>query len=938
MPSPVISYTIQKRNGSLTEFDASKIEHAISKAASSVGELEADLPKYLAEKVLRLLDENYFQPEKPLSVEEIQDIVEIVLMRSGQLKIAKEYILYRAEHKKIREKKQEEVQEKVKHKQFNVLDEEGKEHVFDPQEWEDKISYLSSDLPRISPPLILEEAVKLLYDGMRQSELPMAILNATRTLIDQHYEYSYLAARLLCDQIKHRVLENEDEQAEFRNYIQKGIQFELLNPELAEFDLDKLSSAIDNQRDNLFQYLGARTIADRYLLKTPTYPQQIFELPQWMWMRVAMGLALEEDKREERAIEFYNVLSQFLFVSSTPTLFNSGTTHSQMSSCYLNMVEDSLTGIFKSYGDVAQLSKFAGGIGTDWTNVRATGAMIKGTNGASQGVIPFVKIFNDVCLAVNQGGKRKGAMAAYLEVWHADVEEFIELRKNTGDERRRAHDIHPVLWIPDLFIKRVMENGEWTLFSPSDVPELHDLYGAKFEAKYKEYEANPPRSARKVKAADIWRKSLTMLYETGHPWVTFKDPSNIRSPQDHVGVVHNSNLCTEITLNDSADETAVCNLGSLNFANMVKDKQLDETLIRSTVKTAMRMLDNVIDINFYPTVEAKNSNLRHRPVGLGLMGYHDALYKLDIDFASDRQIEFADESMETISYYAILASAELAGERGAYSSFKGSKWDRDLLPVDTLELLEMERGVPLTIPKTGKRDWQPVRDIIKKNGMRNSNCMAIAPTATISNIAGSIPCVEPIFKNIYMKENLSGNFVVINKYMIDDLEEVNLWDKDTLSRIKVNNGSLADVDGIPAELKRKYLEVFEIDSRYVIEAAARRQKWIDQACSTNIFLKTTSGKLLSETYMNVWKMGMKTTYYLRTLAASQVTKTVEIKEAIKKQSPGKSPSMMQESAPAVASVGAAAAPVSEKPIPVMATAEPEKKLCSILDPDCEACQ
>jgi len=772
---------------------------------------------------------------------------------------------------------------------------------------------------------------------MRQSELPVAILNATRTLIDQHYEYSYLAARLLWDQIKHGVLDELDEQKEFKKYIQKGIEYELLSPELASFDLDKLSKAIDNQRDNLFQYLGARTIADRYLLKTPTHPQKIFELPQWMWMRVAMGLALKEDNREERAIEFYNVLSQFLFVSSTPTLFNSGTTHSQMSSCYLNMVEDSLTGIFKSYGDVAQLSKFAGGIGTDWTNVRATGAMIKGTNGASQGVIPFLKIFNDVCLAVNQGGKRKGAMAAYLEIWHADVEEFVELRKNTGDERRRTHDIHPVLWIPDLFIKRVMEGGEWTLFSPSEVPELHDLYGAKFEAKYKEYEANPPRSARKVKASELWRKALTMLFETGHPWITFKDPSNIRSPQDHAGVVHNSNLCTEITLNDSADETAVCNLGSLNLAKMVKAGALDEELIRTTVKTAMRMLDNVIDLNYYPTKEAENSNLRHRPVGLGLMGYHDALYQLGIDFASDAQIEFADESMETISYYAILASAELAGERGVYSSFKGSKWDRDLLPIDTLELLEMERGVPLTIPKTGKRDWQAVRDIIKKNGMRNSNCMAIAPTATISNIAGSIPCVEPIFKNLYMKENLSGNFVVINRYMIDDLQEVGLWDADTLARIKVNNGSLADIDGIPAALKKKYLECFEIEARYVIEAAARRQKWIDQACSTNIFLKTTSGKVLSETYMNVWKMGMKTTYYLRTLAASQITKTVEVNEATKKQSPGKSPSAYKEAA-APASVGAAAAPAAEQAAPAPVSGEPEKKLCSISDPDCEACQ
>ncbi len=632
-----------------------------------------------------------------------------------------------------------------------------------------------------------------------------------------------------------------------------------------------------------------------------------------------MGLALEEKNREERAIEFYNTLSQFHFVSSTPTLFNSGTTHSQMSSCYLNTVDDSLSGIFKTYGDVAQLSKFAGGIGTDWTNVRSTGSMIKGTNGASQGVIPFIKIFNDVCLAVNQGGKRKGAMAAYLEIWHGDVEEFMELKKNTGDERRRSHDIHPALWIPDLFMKRVEENGDWTLFSPSDVPELHHIYGKEFEKKYRAYEKNPPRSARKVKAADLWKKALTMLFETGHPWITYKDPCNIRSPQDHVGVVHNSNLCTEITLNDSNDETAVCNLGSLNLARMVNENGLDRKMIEQTAKMAMRMLDNVIDINFYPTKEAENSNLRHRPVGLGLMGYHDALYKLGIDFASNEQIEFADECMELVSYHAILASSQLAAERGSYSSYEGSKWSRGILPVDTLEMLEQERGVPLSIPKTGKLDWTPVRESIKKNGMRNSNCMAIAPTATISNIAGSIPCVEPIFKNIYMKENLSGNFVVLNRYMVDDLMEAGLWDEDTLSQIKYHNGSLQPVEGIPNRLKRKYLEVFEIEAKYVIEAAARRQKWIDQACSTNIFLKTTSGKVLSNTYTNVWKMGMKTTYYLRTLAASQITKTVEMPKVATKPAPAKSPTATNEK-------------------PAVATPDTGQKLCSILDPDCEVCQ
>lgn len=916
-PAP-ISYQIQKRNGTLTDFDASKIHNAISKAAGAVGELDSNIPERLTERVVRLLDEHYIQSEKPLSVEQIQDMVEIVLMKAGHLKIAKNYILYRAEHKKIREEKQEEVRKKVEHRTFTVLAEDGSEILFNPAEWEERIHELSRNLLHVSSDRIFEEATKLLYDGMKASELPVAILNATRTLSEKHYDYSFLAARLLCDQLQKGVMESTDMKKEFERYIDRGVEYKLLNPELKEFNLKKIASALDFTRDHLFQYLGARTIADRYLLKTPTRPQKIFELPQWMWMRVAMGLALKEEHREERAIQFYNVLSQFLFVSSTPTLFNSGTMHSQMSSCYLNTVDDSLTGIFKSYADVAQLSKFAGGIGTDWTNIRSTGAMIRGTNGASQGVIPFLKIFNDVCLAVNQGGKRKGAMAAYLEIWHGDVEEFMELRKNTGDERRRSHDIHPVLWIPDLFMKRVMENKEWTLFSPDEVPELHHLYGKAFEKKYEEYEKKGVPSARKVKASDIWRKALTMLYETGHPWVTFKDPSNIRSPQDHVGVVHNSNLCTEITLNDSADETAVCNLGSLNLANMVQNGKLDEDRIRETVSIAMRMLDNVIDINFYPTKEAENANFRHRPVGLGIMGYHDALYQLDIDFASEEQIVFADESMETISYYALLASSELAAERGSYSSYQGSKWQRGILPVDSLDLLEQERNLSLTIPKGGKRDWTPVREHIQKHGMRNSNCMAIAPTATISNIAGSIPCVEPIFKNIYMKENLSGNFLVLNKYMIDDLVAEQLWDDDVLAQLKINDGSLAKIDGVPQKLKKKYLETFEIEPRFVTEAAARRQKWIDQACSTNIFLKTTSGKVLSQTYLDLWKMGLKTTYYLRTLAASQVTKTVEVPVALTKSSPPKSPSLSKEEVPASSIDG--------------------KKVCSILDPDCEACQ
>lgn len=906
---PPVSYQIQKRNGTLVDFDILKIEHAISKAAGVAGVLDAGLPAKMTEKIIRLLDEHFIQPEKPLSVEQIQDVVEIVLMKSGELKVAKEYILYREEHKKMREEKQREIRAKVEGKSFPVKNEKGEEEIFDTSEWAEKIHHLGEDLQKIEPQRILDEAVKLLYDGMPKSELPTVILNATRTLTEAHYEYSSLAARLLFSDLKNEVLDGKSETEGFQEYIAQGISFGLLNPELQNFNLSQISAAIDFSRDSLFHYLGARTVFDRYLLKTPTRPQRIFELPQWMFMRVAMGLALNEENREERAIEFYNTLSQFLLLSSTPTLFNSGTTHSQMSSCYLNTVEDSLTGIFKSYGDCAQLSKFAGGIGTDWTSVRATGAMIKGTNGASQGVIPFLKIYNDVCLAVNQGGKRKGAMAAYLEVWHPDIEEFLELRKNTGDERRRTHDIHPVLWIPDLFMKRVRENGVWTLFSPNEAPELHELYGKKFEEKYHEYEAQNLPSSKTIRAVDLWRKALTMLFETGHPWITFKDPCNLRSPQDHCGVVHNSNLCTEITLNTSNTETAVCNLASLNLAKMHKDGKINEELIQKTVETGMRMLDNVIDLNFYPTPEAQNANFKHRPVGLGLMGYHDFLYALDIDFASHEQIECADELMEIVSYYAISASSDLAAERGKYESFTGSKWDRGILPIDTLEILEQERGIPLSISKSGKKDWAPLREKIKKQGMRNSNTMAIAPTATISNIAGSIPCVEPIFKNLYMKENLSGNFLVVNTALVDDLDTLGLWDEEIIQYIKHHNGSIAKIDQVPIHLRRKYLETFEIEPRYVLEAAARRQKWIDQSCSTNIFLKTQSGKILSETYMKAWEMGLKTTYYLRTLAASQISKTTEME--IRKKEAEKSSSASDISG---------------------------KKVCSILDPDCEACQ
>jgi ribonucleoside-diphosphate reductase alpha chain len=770
----------------------------------------------------------------------------------------------------------------------------------------------SEGLKKINVKEVVKQCVANLYDGVFTHEIHNALVNTSKSMIEKHMDYSSLASRFLLDRLYRQILGqlpvqhiNEWEipyKEKFENYIKQGIELELLNPELLDYDLNKLSQALLPKRDQKFLYLGMQTIVDRYLLKTTKKPQMVFELPQWMWMRIAMGIALSEPKeiREEKAIEFYNTISNFYLVPSTPTLFNSGTTHPQMSSCYLTTVDDDLIGIFKSFSDCARLSKFAGGIGTDWTRVRSTNTHIKGTNGTSQGIIPFLKIYNDTALAVNQGGKRKGAMCAFLEVWHADIDEFLEAKKNTGDERRRLHDINTACWIPDLFIKRVKENGKWTLFSPNEVPDLHDLYGKEFEARYEYYETQNLPSAKTIDAWDLWRKMLTMLYETGHPWITFKDAMNVRNPQDHCGVIHSSNLCTEIALNTSDKETAVCNLASLNLSEMIIDGKLDEQLLGKTVKTGMRMLDNVIDGNFYPTDEASNSNLKHRPVGLGMMGYQDALYKLNINFDSEQNLEFADYTMELVSWHAIFSSSLMAKERGTFQSYKGSKWDRGILPIDSLDLYEQERGHKITIPRDSKLDWSVIRNHIKQHGMRNSNCMAIAPTATIANIAGTTPCVEPTFKNIYMKENLSGSFVVINQALQEELRSMFLWTSDIIDQIKLNDGSIQEIKEIPEAIRRKYKETFEIEPKWIIEAAARRNKWMDQSASTNIFLKTTKGKVVSDTYMHAWDCGLKTTYYLRTLAQSQVTKTIESKSS----------------------------PVVKK----------APKVCSILDPDCEACQ
>jgi ribonucleoside-diphosphate reductase alpha chain len=730
---------------------------------------------------------------------------------------------------------------------------------------------------------VLDGATCQFYENIKEDEVDQAIIFSARTKIEIEPAYSKVASNLLLDLIykealgvgfDHQNLKQTHKEG-FKAYIEKAIELKRISPQLLDFDFEKISNALDLERDAKFSYLGLQTLYDRYFIHDM---QKRLETPQYFWMRVAMGLSINEgSQKNTRAIEFYNLLSSFLFVSSTPTLFNSGTLHSQLSSCYLSTIMDDLHNIFKVVADDAQLSKWAGGIGNDWTNVRATGSIIKGTNGSSQGVIPFLKVANDTAVAVNQGGKRKGAMCAYLETWHLDIEDFLELRKNTGDERRRTHDMNTANWIPDLFMKRVQSNGTWTLFSPNDVADLHDLYGDAFEKRYQEYEEMAEqgkiRLFKKIEAVSLWRKMLGMLFETGHPWITFKDPSNIRSPQDHVGVVHCSNLCTEILLNTSVDETAVCNLGSINLAMHCTKTGLNRDLLASTIRTAVRMLDNVIDINFYPTVEAKNANLKHRPIGLGLMGFQDALYIQNISYASHEAVEFADASMEMISYYAILASSELAIERGVYSSYKGSKWERGFLPIDTLELLSQERGEFLDIDKGARLDWGVVRASIKKNGMRNSNTMAIAPTATISNITGVTQSIEPTYKHLFVKSNLSGEFTVPNTYLVDTLKELDLWDEEMIDDLKYFDGSILEIDRIPEEVKQVFLTAFEIEPEWLIECASRRQKWIDMGQSLNLYLADPSGKKLHNMYMLAWLKGLKTTYYLRSLGATQIEKS-----------------------------------------------------------------
>ncbi len=866
---------VHKRDGTIAAFDGERIRVAIEKAFRAELDLSADIPlaPETAVKIAGLATEVvvWCHAQDEVRVEQIQDEVEKSLMRAGDHGVARRYILYR-------EARAEERRARVIH--YTRMD--GTTAELDHDALRQRIAEACAGLGDDLAAPVFAEAVGSLYNGIAEQEIAQAMILAARARFEREPVYTYVAARLLLTTLYAEAFGTEtllsQADAAYRGYvaayIQTGIAAGMLDPALATFDLDRIAAALRPERDLLFNYLGLQTLYDRYLLQTKG---RRYEPPQLFWMRVAMGLALNEDDREGRAIAFYDLISQFAFVPSSPTLFNAGTRHPQLSSCFLTTVPDDLGAIFKCVRDNALLSKWSGGLGNDWTNVRALGARIAGTNGNSQGIIPFLKVANDTAIAVNQGGKRKGAVCAYLEPWHLDIEEFLELRRNTGDDRRRTHDMNTALWIPDLFMQRVAEGGEWTLFSPSDVPDLHDLYGRAFAERYTAYEAMAKTGkialSRTLPAVDLWRKMLTMLFETGHPWITFKDPSNIRSSQDHAGVVHSSNLCTEILLNTAADETAVCNLGSINLPLHLTDGTLDQTRLRATVRTAVRMLDNVLDLTYYPTDEARAANLRHRPVGLGIMGFQDALYALGRSYASEEAVEFADRSMEVISYYAILASTELAHERGAYPSYAGSKWERCILPIDSIGLLEAERGLPVTMDRAMTMPWEKVRNAVWEYGMRNSNVMAIAPTATISNIVGISQSIEPAYKNLFVKSNMSGDFTQINTALVADLTRLGLWDDAMLDDLKYYDGSLQEIERIPDDIKQRYLTAFEVDPSWLIEAASRRQKWIDMSQSLNLYMVQPSGKKLSEMYFEAWNKGLKTTYYLRTLAATQVEKS-----------------------------------------------------------------
>jgi len=957
-------WVIRKRDGRVAPFDDGLIGRAIANAFRAELNLADGQPldekmdgeiREITEEVSDAIGEEAATADGT-DVERVQDMVEILLMKRGHYRVARRYIVHRAEHAKIRSLQAVDgVEDDAESKpRIHVKLEDGVSVPFDTQRIRRRFEMACKGLDDCEPEKLLEEVMKSVFDGISIAEIYRAMILAARSRIEIDPAYDTVASRLLRMVIANEALGSApldaDEQDklyrnQFEHYIIDGIVADRLTSDLRQYDLTKLANALQPERDSLFKYPGIQAVYDRYLLHIDG---RRIEMPQYFWMRVCMGLAINEDNKEERAIEFYNLLSSMRFTSATPTLFNSATKHPQLSSCYLSTVSDNLEHIFKCVSDNAKLSKWAGGLGNDWTNIRATNSYIKGTNGRSQGVIPFLKVVNDTAVAVNQGGKRKGAVCSYLETWHLDLEEFLDLRKNTGDDRRRTHDMHTANWIPDLFMKRVQNNEEWTLFSPDEVPDLHDLVGKAFVERYEHYEQLADEGKmdifRRLPAVELWRKMLTRVFETGHPWITWKDPSNIRSPQDHCGVVHSSNLCTEILLNTSASETAVCNLGSINLWKHVVDGQLDLKMLEDTVRTAMRMLDNVIDINYYPTEEAKNSNQKHRPVGLGLMGFQDALAAMNISYASPEAVEFADRSMEAISYFAILGSSDLAAERGTYSSYSGSKWDRGLLPIDTMDLLESERGVPIDVDRSAQLDWELVRKRIAENGMRNSNCMAIAPTATISTIIGVSQSIEPIYKHLYVKSNLSGEFTHVNTSLVNELKSRGLWDQDMLNDLKYFDGTLTDIPRIPADVKARFLTSFEVDPKWIIECAARRQKWIDMGQSLNLYMCEPSGRKLHDMYMLAWQKGLKTTYYLRTLAATQIEKsTVDVNRYgvqprwMKNKSASGDVAMNRDSAETQMRTDAPEPPVGS-PHPVPATDMTNVQACSLDDPDCEACQ
>jgi ribonucleoside-diphosphate reductase alpha chain len=887
--NPYADYRIIRRNGAVVGFEPRKIAIAMTKAFIAVQGGQAAASARIRELVDSLTQQvvNALLRRQPggatFHIEDIQDQVELALMRSGEHEVARAYVLYREK------RHAERVAQRAAQKAAGMADqvihviEDGQKKPLDLARIAAIINAACEGLgEEVTGEPILQAVVRDLYDGVSMEEVEKALILAARAGIERDPAYTFVTARLLLNFIRHEVLGHavtqvkmaEEYPVYFASYIKKGIEAELLDERLGGYDLHRLGQALDAERDLKFGCLGLQTLYDRYFLHIE---DRRIELPQAFFMRVAMGLALNEIDREARAIEFYNVLSNFDFMSSTPTLFNSGTRHSQLSSCYLTTVSDDLDGIYQAIKENAMLQKYAGGLGNDWTPIRALGSRIKGTNGKSQGVVPFLKVVNDTAVAVNQGGKRKGAVCAYLETWHMDVEEFLELRKNTGDDRRRTHDMNTANWIPDLFMKRVMEGGDWTLFSPNDCPDLHDKFGQAFEDAYIRYEEKAARGEirlfKKIPAVNMWRKMLSMLFETGHPWIAFKDPCNIRSPQQHVGVVHSSNLCTEITLNTSDSEIAVCNLGSVNLVNHLVNGALNMDKLKSTVHTAMRMLDNVVDVNYYAVGKARNSNLKHRPVGLGIMGFQDALQELRVPYASDAAVEFADRSMEAVAYYAYWASTELAAERGRYSTYEGSLWSQGILPHDSIKLLAEQRGGYLECDTSATLDWEALRHRIQQYGMRNSNCLAIAPTATIANIVGVSASIEPTYQNMYVKSNLSGEFTISNKYLVKDLKALNLWDEVMVADIKYFDGSLAKIDRIPNELRSLYATAFEIEPGWLVECAARRQKWIDQAQSLNIYMAGASGKKLDDTYKLAWLRGLKTTYYLRTLGATSAEKS-----------------------------------------------------------------